>query len=276
MRCLYPVEMGSNQFPCGKCNFCLQRKRNDWSFRLRRENKKAISGKFVTLTYNDLAFMEPDSGRVSEHGEEQLCKRDVQLFLKKLRFAQSEITDKLNIRFYAVGEYGERTGRPHYHILIFNVLPQIVERIEQIWSLGNVFIGNIEDASIHYVTKYVINRMDHSSDRAPPFSTQSRRPGIGAEYLKTHTKYHKDGQFNYVTMSGFKSSLPRYYRDRIFTDSEKEILREKSLGDQDASFRKELDRLQRLHADPYSAYAERVHAMYARVKRKETQTLTTL
>ena len=43
---------------------------------------------------------------------------DCQLFLKRLRF---HISEKYNekIRFYAVSEYGPRTYRPHWHLLLF-------------------------------------------------------------------------------------------------------------------------------------------------------------
>lgn len=46
------------------------------------------------------------------------CKRDVQLFLKRLRKLLNRYTNE-KIRYYAVSEYGPVHYRPHYHILFF-------------------------------------------------------------------------------------------------------------------------------------------------------------
>ena len=46
-----------------------------------------------------------------------LRKRDYQLFMKRLRKAFPN--DK--IRFYAAGEYGPKTLRPHYHAILFGL-----------------------------------------------------------------------------------------------------------------------------------------------------------
>ena len=46
-----------------------------------------------------------------------LRKRDFQLFMKRLRKKYSD--DR--IRFYACGEYGSETFRPHYHAILFGL-----------------------------------------------------------------------------------------------------------------------------------------------------------
>jgi len=49
---------------------------------------------------------------------DSLIKRDVQLFVKRLRKDQ-DARGLAKIRYYLVGEYGDQTKRPHYHAAIF-------------------------------------------------------------------------------------------------------------------------------------------------------------
>lgn len=159
MRCIHPLYLPKTGLtvPCGHCNFCLSNRRADWSFRLFQETKVSQSAHFLTLTYDDSTVPVGDDCY-------SLCKRDLQLFTKKLR---KENGSKL--RYYAVGEYGTKTNRPHYHSIMFNLQPRTVEALPNIWNLGMVHVGDVNEASIHYVTKYVINRDLEVSGREPPF-----------------------------------------------------------------------------------------------------------
>lgn len=150
--------------PCGKCNYCLQTKRADWSFRLIQELKVADSAHFLTMTYNEDELPRSDSGIPS------LNKEHVQLFQKRLREVQRRAyPGSTNLRYYTVGEYGTRTLRPHYHSILFNLQGKLLPQITDIWSHGGVFVGDVTGASIHYVTKYVINRtVEIDSDLEPP------------------------------------------------------------------------------------------------------------
>lgn len=136
--------------PCGKCPACLSNKRNEWSFRLMEEVKRSTSAAFITLTYHP-KFV-PDSG---------VSKRHVQLFLKRLRKNQK---NGKKIRYYFVAEYGSKTGRPHYHSILFNAEGG-EEAIRKAWMLkdseiGLIHYGKVTEASIRYVTKYVIQKSD--------------------------------------------------------------------------------------------------------------------
>lgn len=91
-------------FPCGKCLPCMITKRQALTARLLLEMKSHLHIYFVTLTYSDMDL--PPGG--------SLQKRDLQLFLKRLRKNTG-----LKFKYFACGEYGEKFQRPHYHILIF-------------------------------------------------------------------------------------------------------------------------------------------------------------
>lgn len=262
MRCISPLLIRTNGrrdfVPCGKCNFCLQNKRADWSFRLLQESKKAVSSHFLTLTYDD-EFV-PDN--------HSLCKRDMQLFTKRIRKDNARYSAN-PLRYYSVGEYGTRTARPHYHSIMFNLERPVLERLQDIWTFGNCHVGDVSMASIHYVTKYVINKdVDSLGGREPPFSVMSKRPGIGVEYVRTHKDYHRAGMLNFTNVNGQKGRLPRYYKEKIFSAMERERLARESVALADVEYDKSIVSLDRFHSDPYYYFDERVCALHDSVKSK--------
>lgn len=204
-----------------------------------------MNGKFVTLTYDDENI--PIGSAPSLH------KRDLQLFLKKLRKKNSS-----KLRFYAVGEYGSKTLRPHYHAVLFNVDPSLWDCLDDIWNFGLAHVGDITEASIHYVTKFHVN-VDNSEveGKEPEFVTMSRRPGIGNNYLKRVKSYHNKTKNNYVRNNGYKQRLPRYYRDKIFSESEKRAIRYMSEKEIDKVYEKEFERLKQLGIPDPDMYMER-------------------
>lgn len=244
MKCVSPISLktkeGRTHVPCGTCIHCLTKRQQDWSFRLGKELKIAKTSSFVTLTYDDIHV--PVLETHNQDGEliyqTQLSKSHLQLFMKRLRDHQLRTILKYRklknfllphsnlpkIRYYAVGEYGTNTKRPHYHILLFNIDPFTLKNINQIWGKGHVDIGNITPKSITYVTKYVINsRNQYYGQRQKQFSTMSKQPGIGANYLQDSTHWHRANSYHHViNSSGNKQALPDYYKNKIFTKYERE------------------------------------------------------
>lgn len=165
--------------PCGKCNYCLQDRRADWTFRITQEWKQSKSSYFLTLTYSDNVVPK------SPTGQPTLCKEDVQLFMKRLRKENAKCSD-YSLRYYLVGEYGTKTKRPHYHIILFNLHPDVRDLVPRIWGLGHVDFGNVSPASIHYTTKYVINRHGDYDAVQKPFLLCPSGPGLD-KAMSRHT-----------------------------------------------------------------------------------------
>lgn len=140
---------------------------------------------FVTLTFSD--------EHLPAHGS--VDPRDVQLFLKRLRKAFPS-----PIRYFAVGEYGDETERPHYHLALFGFphcrrtntritrtnepCCEICSLLQSTWGLGNIYSGTLELKSAQYVAGYINKKMTRPDDfrlkgRWPEFARMSLRPGLG-------------------------------------------------------------------------------------------------
>lgn len=134
---------------------------------------------FLTLTYaNDPHSLEPLDHRRFMDG-----------LRKRLR--------PLKVRFYAVGEYGEKFGRPHFHYALFGYPPCRRTRgnkyrccapcdlVEEVWGKGFIYNRPLEIGSARYIARYVIKKMTRFDDprlgnRHPEFARMSLKPGIGA------------------------------------------------------------------------------------------------
>lgn len=241
--------------PCGKCLACLSNRRNDWAFRLEQEYKVSKSAYFVTLTYDRLNLK-----RVNY----ELSKRDLQLYFKRLR----KVAKASRVRYYAVGEYGSKTQRPHYHILLFNVNEK---EVRHAWQKGIVHVGKVSSASIRYTLKYIVQPFDGVDGKVKPFAVMSRGYGLGLNYLTdSMVAWHRNDDRTFTMVNGIKNRLPRYYRKFIwYKDADKERIAENSKLQNDLSKRKELDYfIDKYGKDARSKMLQFRNAVLSRIKLK--------
>lgn len=244
MVCINPQTIKSAQTPvnCGVCFACLERRRQDWAFRITQEIKVSSGALFITLTYaEDTLPMIKANGKWYA----TLLKSDPQKFMKKLRKKQST-----KIKYYMVGEYGTELNRPHYHYIIFNLELQTIKDLEDTWGLGMVHIGKAEPKSITYVTGYLINNWISSVHRQKPFAMMSK--GLGENYLHHSKEYHKQNQKFNVRKNNRNYTLPRYYRDKIFSDKEKELYRQKMAKQMAIDNQREYDDISKRGNNPWT------------------------
>lgn len=218
--------------PCGKCPPCLRKRQNEWLFRLQQEEKNSLSSAFITLTYEN----EP----LSFNGHATLEPDHLKNFWKRLRKFSSQYQPKhynktknkseftYPIRYMAVGEYGTKTLRPHYHAIVYNLPHFLLKnslKLPEIWGHGHIDIANAESASMRYVIGYIMNGKwqptQDDDDRYPQFQRQSQ--GLGKSYLTSEiTQFYKERLLSVIQKpQGELQSMPRYYKDKIFTRSEK-------------------------------------------------------
>lgn len=205
----------SMAFPCGKCYPCLRRRVSGWSYRLVKEGSRCDSSFFVTFTY-DTRYVP-----ITPNGFMTLRKRDWQLFMKKLRKIYGNTR---RIKYFAVGEYGGKTNRPHYHAIIFNA---DINDIEATWVDGKIHVGTVQEASIGYTLKYMMKKgkipLHKNDDRLPEFQLMSK--GLGENYLTDSMReWHHNDLVNrmYVNLpEGKKIAMPRYYKNKLYSQIER-------------------------------------------------------
>lgn len=165
VRCATPYASPSGEFGCGQCMPCRLNRRRLWTGRILLEATQHEQSSFLTLTYKD--------------APPELQPKDLQDFWKRMRFARG-----VPFRYFAVGEYGDQTWRPHYHAALFGVSVLEHELVEKSWGLGFVMLGDLTPASAAYIGGYVTKKMTARDDsrlegKHPEFARMSLRPGIG-------------------------------------------------------------------------------------------------
>jgi len=188
----------------------------EWSTRILHEMDYHADSVFVTLTYNPENAPQFNS----------LEKASLQRFWKRLR----KSLDERKIMYYACGEYGEQSARPHYHAIIFGISnrPEDVETIQKAWPYGFIKCGTVTYDSARYVADYIQKKYSghlaeevyDKSNRERPFAVMSR--GIGEKYVMDNQE--KLISTMSITVHGAEVGLPRYYQKKMcLTRDEKTV-----------------------------------------------------
>lgn len=226
------------QVPCGQCIGCRLERSRQWAMRCVHEASLYEDNCFITLTFNDKHLQEDRS----------LCKKDFQLFMKRLRKkfsipeGGSSLRDDQKIRYYHCGEYGENFGRPHHHACLFNfdfpdkefiscrdgINLYRSDMLEELWPYGYSTIGNVTFESAAYVARYIMKKItgekaeEHYKGREKEYTTMSRRPGLGRGWIE---KFQSDVYpHDRVILRGDIQCKPPKYYDSIYDIDNHDIL----------------------------------------------------
>lgn len=247
MMCYSPIRLDTNQYflkhgvilshkkffsvPCGKCLACLSQKAKEWTMRLSHEwyYYNENTSMFITLTYDN-------ENIPSDYG---LHKRDIQLFMKRLRKELDK--ENIKVKYFVAGEYGFQKKRPHYHMILFgmpNVSSELIRDVNKYsvdyklkgqyklsrydrllwnkWKKGNIRIGYCSLQSLQYCSLYtlkgnhiVINRKEYKElyGKEKPYRAVSK--GIGKRYvIENKLNLVENLKINY---NGVDTSIPRSY-----------------------------------------------------------------
>lgn len=207
-----------------------------WKTRITLEATAHEHNCFVTLTYSDQEMPHTRDGLPT------LIPTDLKNWLKRFRKA----IEPSRIRFYAVGEYGDKNSRPHYHAVLFGHqgcaygssrysdgrTVDCCYRCDQVrdtWGKGIIELKVMQKAHAAYVAGYVMKKMTRADDvrlagRFPEFSRQSNQNGgigihavpglarVASERLSSGTA---DDVPTAVRIDGKVHPLGRYLRQQV-------------------------------------------------------------
>lgn len=217
-----PQEIGPYEIcmiGCGECEGCRMEYSRQWAMRCSLEASLHEANYFVTLTYDEEHLptnsysvkFNKETGEITHDGySHPLNSYHLRQFLTKLRRHYEYYYDWHGIRQYSAGEYGSKSGRPHYHLLLFNCpifdlqlhhrnfegSPLYTsETLSKLWPHGFVIVGELTFKSAAYVSRYVLKKQKGKQakdfyeqfDILPEFNTCSTNPyGIGYGYYLDH------------------------------------------------------------------------------------------
>lgn len=222
---------------CGRCMECRKQKARQWQVRLQEDIKVNTNGKFVTLTFTEESLIKLSNEIEILTGyerENEIATLAVRRFLGRWRKKY-----KKSIRHWLVTELGQTsTERIHIHGIVWT---DNKKDISKIWKYGFITIGKekwnkgklihagenyVNEKTINYIVKYV-NKIDEKHKEYESKILTS--PGIGKNYINTYnSKLNKFKPIKtdetYKTRTGLKLNLPIYYRNKLYTEEEREKL----------------------------------------------------
>lgn len=230
---------------CQQCIECRKQKARSWQIRLLQDIRQNTNGKFVTLTFSNqsIATLTKEVNKklvIGESGELQeaqlegyeldneICTYAVRHFCERWRKKH-----KKSIRHWLVTELGHQgTENIHIHGILWT---NDLEEVEKIWQYGHVWKGHkingkiqnyVNDVTTGYITKYIFKTdIKHKHYKSIILTS----PGIGSNYTKTYqfqiNEYNGDKtDTTYRTTTGHKVALPIYFRNKRYTEKERENL----------------------------------------------------
>ena len=212
--------LGRRPVRCGKCIPCQAARRDEWAFRMCMESKGHLSSIFVTLTYSPENLPSDLSAN----------KKSFQDFMKRYRKAISP----RQVRFYACGEYGDQTLRPHYHAILFNCeftdlrklrvtkrgdTYYVSKELSELWPYGNNVVAAVNFETAAYVARYCTKKIsgplaeEYYQGRLPEFCGMSLKPGIAKAWFDKHRYddvdlFYRDG---FIVCNGRTYKIPKFY-----------------------------------------------------------------
>ena len=167
-------------------NCRINRGRN-WSSRILMEQYTTTARSwFVTLTYSD------EEVPVTTDYVQTLRKREFQAWRKETNRHVG------GFRYYAVGEYGDNTLRPHYHMAVFPRHDSQIKLITDAWDKGFISCYELTPERARYLANYTTKKLTNSKDsrlepgQEPEFRLGSTRPGLGSAFIEPICARYRD------------------------------------------------------------------------------------
>lgn len=248
---------------CQECIECRKQKAREWQVRMMEDIKTNTNGKFVTLTLSNESLKQIHNYTQQKIDNEIDKIRHYRTFnkesvkkIEKLKLLKSgykldnEIATqatklwrerwrkeyRTSPRHWLITELGHNgTENIHLHGIIWT--DKEFDDIKRIWKYGYIWPrpenkrecknNYVSAKTVNYIIKYITKQdKDHYGYKSKILTS----PGIGNNFTKTldaqSRAYKEDGSTNetYRTKTGHKISMPIYWRNKIYSEEEREKL----------------------------------------------------
>lgn len=217
---------------CGECYECRKKKQREYQIRLQEEIRHS-HGEFLTLTIDDDSYKKLEKEipklpkKVLEESKKNgeydniIATEALRKFLERCR----KQTGK-SIKHWCITELGGEKGRIHLHGIFFG--QNINEIIKKNWKYGFIYIGQyVNEKTVMYITKYMFKQCEHNKlFKGKVLSSSGIGAGYVSRYDSSRNKYKENKNTNetYQFRNGVKVNLPNYYRNKIYSEEEREKL----------------------------------------------------
>lgn len=198
---------------CGKCIECRRAKAREWKVRIQEECRHDKRGIFVTLTFNE-EKLENAIKQAESNEANTVATKAIRMFLERWRKKYKE-----SVKHWLIPELGHKgTERLHLHGILWT--EKTKEEIEKRWQNGYIVTGySMGDRCINYITKYITK---NDIDRKEWVGKIHASPGIGKNYINSYNAKKDKENGNYRLNNGSKVALPIYFRNKLYTEDERE------------------------------------------------------
>lgn len=246
---------------CQSCIECRKQKAAGWRVRLLEDIKHYKNAKFVTLTFNTESLIKLQRGtytimkrsrykfvpapwkqpiRIRKTKEKDISKLsgydlDNAIVTKAMRFFLERWRKKFgkSLRHWFISELGDgHSEHVHLHGIVYT---DNLSLLEDIWGYGSVWTGYKVDKKVqNYVTERTVNYMTKYVTKIDELHLNYKAvilcsPGIGNNFQKSGGVSHCEFKGNktadyYRTSTGHKVSLPIYFRNKLYSESQREAI----------------------------------------------------
>lgn len=165
---------------CGRCDTCRREKAQDWAIKLINEAKYHKKACFITLTFDNKILLDKNS-KAHKFGANagfvfniENSKEYFKKFIKRLR---KKFKDK-KITYFHVGEYGEKTRRPHHHAIIYGInfdddriemeksksgkTQYYSQTLFDLWACGRCTVQDLNTNNTIYICQYSLKKFKNN------------------------------------------------------------------------------------------------------------------
>ena len=236
--CIHPIQVKNNEgdtvtVKCGKCEACRHEKAQQWAAKLICESYYHTKACFITLTFDNKILLDKTS-KAAKYGADASfifhidnSMKYFQKFIKRLR---KHYKDKY-ISYFHVGEYGEKTKRPHHHAIIYGInfeedrqemqisksghIQYHSDILEKLWACGRTSIQDCMANNIIYTAQYSLKKFKNNehNKRYKARMTFSNRCKMNVKFIRRNPEIILK---NYIEdKEGKRYGIPKSYKDTL-------------------------------------------------------------